>query len=97
VALTAAAARGLTHFVGRLLELEALQQTLARADTGHGQVVAIVGEAGVGKSCLMYECLHAHHPAQGDYRRGIDCLGQTMRPSRGRSAAGTSARFSCRP
>src|SRR5881398_2362137 len=47
--LQAAAARGLTRFVGRQPELEALQQALARADTGHGQVVAIVREAGVGK------------------------------------------------
>src|SRR5207342_715505 len=42
--LQAAVARGLTRFVGRQPELEALQQALARADTGHGQVVAIVGE-----------------------------------------------------
>ena len=58
--LQAAAARGLTRFVGRQPELEALQQALARAETGHGQVVAIVGEAGVGKSRLVYECLHTH-------------------------------------
>src|SRR5262249_38307305 len=58
--LQAAAARGLTRFVGRQTEIEALQQALARAETGHGQIVAIVGEAGVGKSRLVYECLHAH-------------------------------------
>jgi tetratricopeptide (TPR) repeat protein len=56
----AAAARGLTPFVGRQQELEALQQALARAQTGHGQVVALVGEAGVGKSRLVYECVHSH-------------------------------------
>ena len=54
--LQAAAARGLTRFVGRQPELEALQQALARAEAGHGQVVALVGEAGVGKSRLVYEC-----------------------------------------
>src|SRR5439155_4242066 len=59
--LQAAAARGLTRFVGRQPELEALQQALARADTGHGQVVAIVGEAGVGKSRLVYECVRSHN------------------------------------
>src|SRR6266571_1649649 len=48
--LQAAAARGLTHFVGRQPELETLQQALAQAQAGHGQVVALVGEAGVGKS-----------------------------------------------
>jgi class 3 adenylate cyclase/tetratricopeptide (TPR) repeat protein len=59
--LQASAARGLTRFVGRQPELEALQQALARASAGHGQVVALVGEAGVGKSRLVYECVHAHH------------------------------------
>ena len=59
--LQAAAARGLTRFVGRQQELAALQQALERAGAGHGQVVAIVGEAGVGKSRLVYEFLHSHH------------------------------------
>ena len=58
--LQAAAARGLTPFVGRQHELEALHQALARAQTGHGQVVALVGDAGVGKSRLVYECVHSH-------------------------------------
>jgi class 3 adenylate cyclase/tetratricopeptide (TPR) repeat protein len=56
----AAAARGLTRFVGRQTELEALRQTLTQAEAGHGQVVAIVGEAGVGKSRLVYEFTHSH-------------------------------------
>jgi predicted ATPase len=55
--LQATAARGLTRFVGRDTELVALGQ--ARA--GHGQVVALVGEAGVGKSRLVYEFVHTHH------------------------------------
>jgi tetratricopeptide (TPR) repeat protein len=58
--LQAAAPRGLTPFVGRQPELEALYQALARAQTGHGQVVALVGEAGVGKSRLVYEFVHSH-------------------------------------
>src|SRR5215831_14900216 len=58
--LQAAAARGLTPFVGRQPELEALHQALARAQAGHGQVVAVVGEAGVGKSRLVYEGVHSH-------------------------------------
>ena len=70
--LQASAARGLTRFVGRQTELAALQQALEQAGTGHGQVVAVVGEAGVGKSRLVYEFLHAHHTA-GVVRAG-ECL-----------------------
>src|SRR4029434_891087 len=58
--LQAAAARGLTRFVGRQQELAALQQALERAGAGQGQVVAVVGEAGQGKSRLVYEFVHAH-------------------------------------
>jgi class 3 adenylate cyclase/tetratricopeptide (TPR) repeat protein len=59
--LQAAATRGLTRFVGRQQELAALQQALAQAGAGHGQIVAVVGEAGVGKSRLVYEFVHSHH------------------------------------
>jgi hypothetical protein len=58
--LAASADRGLTKFVGRDAELEQLRQALGRAATGHGQVVALVGEAGVGKSRLVWEEVHAH-------------------------------------
>jgi class 3 adenylate cyclase len=58
--LHAAAARGLTRFVGRESELEQLRQALGRAAAGHGQVVAIVGEPGVGKSRLVWEVTHSH-------------------------------------
>jgi class 3 adenylate cyclase len=57
--LHAAAARGLTRFVGRDGELEQLREALARAAAGHGQVVAIVGEPGVGKSRLVWEVTHS--------------------------------------
>jgi class 3 adenylate cyclase/tetratricopeptide (TPR) repeat protein len=59
--LQASAARGLTRFVGRQRELEALHQALEQAHAGHGQVAALVGEAGVGKSRLVYEFVHSHH------------------------------------
>src|SRR5436189_1287725 len=42
--LQATAARGLTRFVGREVELEQLGQALEQAAAGHGQVVAVVGE-----------------------------------------------------
>jgi class 3 adenylate cyclase/tetratricopeptide (TPR) repeat protein len=58
--LEAAAARGLTRFVGRGREIEALCQALERAAAGHGQMVSVVGEAGVGKSRLAYEFIHSH-------------------------------------
>jgi AAA ATPase domain/Adenylate and Guanylate cyclase catalytic domain len=53
-------AGGLTRFVGRDPELATLHRTLERAAAGHGQVVAVVGEPGVGKSRLVYEFIHAH-------------------------------------
>jgi class 3 adenylate cyclase/tetratricopeptide (TPR) repeat protein len=58
--LQAAAARGLTKFVGRSAELEQLAQALERAGTGSGQIVAVVGEPGVGKSRLFWEFTHSH-------------------------------------
>jgi class 3 adenylate cyclase/tetratricopeptide (TPR) repeat protein len=58
--LQAAVARGLTRFVGRQTELAALHQALERAGAGHGQVVALLGKAGVGKSRLVYEVIHSH-------------------------------------
>jgi class 3 adenylate cyclase/tetratricopeptide (TPR) repeat protein len=58
--LQAAARRGLTRFVGRDTELEQLRGGLDRASLGHGQVVAVVGEPGVGKSRLFWELLHSH-------------------------------------
>jgi tetratricopeptide (TPR) repeat protein len=58
--LEAAARRGLTRFVGRDAELAQLRRAQQLAGNGHGQVAAIVGEAGVGKSRLVYEFTHSH-------------------------------------
>ena len=58
--LEAAARRGLTRFVGRSTELEQLRDALEQASLGHGQVVAVVGEPGVGKSRLFWEFTHSH-------------------------------------
>src|SRR5262249_34465115 len=57
--LDAAVPRGLTQFVGRTTELAQLGDALDRARRGHGQVVGVVGEAGVGKSRLFRELIHS--------------------------------------
>jgi class 3 adenylate cyclase/tetratricopeptide (TPR) repeat protein len=51
----------LTKFVGRAEELDRLVETLERVRRGHGQVVAVVSEAGVGKSRLYAEFLRSPH------------------------------------
>jgi len=51
----ALAARGLSKFVGRQDEIESLSRAATRAKAGHGQVIALVGEAGVGKSRIFLE------------------------------------------
>jgi class 3 adenylate cyclase/tetratricopeptide (TPR) repeat protein len=66
--LQAAAVRGLTPFVGRDAELGLLRQALERAEAGRGQIVALVGEAGVGKSRLVREL------AQSPATRGFTIL-----------------------
>ncbi|MBV8358588.1 MAG: AAA family ATPase, partial [Deltaproteobacteria bacterium] len=53
--LQRAAARGLTKFVGREREMEALRHSAELALTGHGQMVAVIAEPGVGKSRLFHE------------------------------------------
>ena len=58
--LQAAARRGLTRFVGRDAEIEVLRRLLDHAGAGHGQAVAVVGEAGVGKSRLVWEFTRSH-------------------------------------
>ncbi len=49
------AERGLSRFIGRERELELLLDAFQRAKAGRGQAVSIMGEAGVGKSRLLYE------------------------------------------
>ncbi len=55
--LDAAPAANLVPFVGRALELSTLEQAAGRAEHHHGQVVGVVGEAGVGKSRLLHEMI----------------------------------------
>ena len=60
----AAAARGLSNFVGRHAEIDAFQRFTAQADSSRGQILALVGEAGMGKSRLVREFLEHHLPPQ---------------------------------
>ena len=60
----AAAARGLTRFVGRERELAQVHDALGRAEAGQGQAIGVVGEAGIGKSRLAWEVARARR-AQG--------------------------------
>ena len=53
--LEAAARRGLVKFVGREAELIEIRRALERVQSGHGQIVGVVGEAGVGKSRLFHQ------------------------------------------
>src|SRR6516225_9559629 len=53
--LQRAAARGLTKFVGRQREMEALAHAAEQAQAGHGQIIAVMADPGVGKSRLLYE------------------------------------------
>ncbi len=53
--IAASTAKGLTRFVGRDREIETLRETFAKVESGEGQVIGLVGEAGVGKSRLLLE------------------------------------------
>jgi adenylate cyclase len=53
--LQRAAGRGLTRFVGRQREMETLRHAAEMAREGHGQIVAVMAEPGMGKSRLFYE------------------------------------------
>src|SRR5579863_2148794 len=53
--LQRSAGRGYTKFVGRQREMEAMKAAAEQAKAGHGQIVAAMAEAGVGKSRLVFE------------------------------------------
>jgi class 3 adenylate cyclase len=58
--LQAMATRALSRFVGRDAEIEHLRRALQQASDGRGQLVAVVGEPGVGKSRLFFEFVRSH-------------------------------------
>jgi class 3 adenylate cyclase/tetratricopeptide (TPR) repeat protein len=76
----AAALRGLSRFVGRDAEMEQLHGALEGVRRGHGEVAAVVGEPGVGKSRLFHELTRSHRVA------GCRIL-QTSAVSYGRAAS----------
>ncbi len=53
--LERSAGRGYTKFVGRQREMDAMKAAAEQARAGHGQIVAVMAEAGLGKSRLMFE------------------------------------------
>jgi class 3 adenylate cyclase len=71
--------RTLSQFVGRERELATLEEVFAQVESGHGQVVGIVAEAGGGKSRLLYEFRQRLHDKRVTYLEGR-CLsyGQTI-------------------
>jgi transcriptional regulator with AAA-type ATPase domain/tetratricopeptide (TPR) repeat protein len=71
--------RILSRFVGRERELATLHDLLARAEEGHGQIVGILGEPGVGKSRLLHEFQQGLERGRASYIEGR-CLsyGNTM-------------------
>lgn len=69
----ASVARGLTRFVGRSREIETLREAFAKVQSGAGQVIGLVGEAGVGKSRLLLEFRSLLPQGEYNYLEG-QCL-----------------------
>jgi len=85
--LQMSAKRGLSRFVGRQAEIDQLLRSLETARAGHGQIVAAVAEAGVGKSrlfhefklnvqtgCLVLEAVSVSHGKASAYLPVVDLL-----------------------
>jgi class 3 adenylate cyclase/tetratricopeptide (TPR) repeat protein len=68
--IEASVARGLTKFVGRKKEIRTLKEAFEKAQSGSGQVVGIVGEAGVGKSRIILELRGMLHKKEYIYLQG---------------------------
>jgi class 3 adenylate cyclase len=75
----ASIAKGLTRFVGRKNSMAVLMEAYEKAKSGSGQVVGIIGEAGVGKSRLLLEFRNRLPQGQFNYFEGR-CLhyGESM-------------------
>jgi class 3 adenylate cyclase/tetratricopeptide (TPR) repeat protein len=68
--LEASMARGLTRFVGRENSMAALIEAYEKVKNSTGQVVGMVGEAGVGKSRLLFEFRHRLPQEEFGYLEG---------------------------
>ncbi len=99
--LQVAARRGLVRFVGRQSEMEQGRRTLDLTRAGHGQIVAVMGEPGVGKSrlcnefklisqgeCLVLEAFSASHGKAYPYLPLIDLLKEYFQIVRRREKVG---------
>jgi len=62
--------RVLSPFVGREREMVMLHALLAQVEGGHGQVVGMIGEPGLGKSRLVYEFRRSLGSRRLQYRAG---------------------------
>ena len=80
-------------FVGRVAELDALATALDAARAGHPQVVLIQGDAGIGKSSLVFEFLRRQPgvpviTASGDMAEQVLPYGVTQQLAAGAAALG---------
>jgi class 3 adenylate cyclase/tetratricopeptide (TPR) repeat protein len=82
--LQVAARRGLVRFVGRQSEMDQLRHALELAKAGHGQIVGVMGEPGVGKSRLFYEFIGAYGRTSRPGQRGCLVL-ETFSVSHGKA------------
>ncbi len=67
-------------FIGRREELEALKERRRASSGGHGAVVLLGGEAGIGKSRLLAEFLRSLTGGRGPLVTGGECLEHAPRP-----------------
>src|SRR5713101_6360341 len=84
--LQVAARRGLVRFVGRQGELDQLKKALEQTKAGHGQIVGVMGEPGVGKSRLFHEFVGATHASPLPSQKGCLVL-ETFSVSHGKAYA----------
>jgi len=84
--LQVAARRGLVRFIGRQSEIEHMKKALELVKGGHGQIVGVMGEPGVGKSRLFYEFVGAQHAAPLRLQSGCLVL-ETFSVSHGKAYA----------